>query len=231
MGNSVKASGGLQGYAVLVTGGGTGIGMACAAQLAADGAAVTISGRRETALADAAERIGLVVGHGGSVAIVVGDVTVEADVQAMVAAALQPTGSLNGCIANAGGGGALGAYDTLDVNEFQRVLNLNVVGTMLCVKICLAHLRAAVVNPDEKVLPNQWRVSGVKKDGTNVSGRLLNEDTYTLQLVDARQGLMSLAKADMASYEVLKESAMPSYQNSIAGKDLEDLSAYLASLR
>ena len=95
----------------------------------------------------------------------------------------------------------------------------------------LAHLRAAVMNPDEKVLPNQWRVSGVKKDGTNVSGRLLNEDTYTLQLVDARQGLMSLAKADMASYEVLKESAMPSYQSSIAGKDLEDLTAYLASLR
>lgn len=95
----------------------------------------------------------------------------------------------------------------------------------------LAHLRAAVVNPNEKVLPNQWRVSALKKDGTKLSGRLLNEDTYTLQLVDARQGLKSMAKADLASYEVLKESAMPSYQGSIAGKDLDDLTAYLASLR
>ncbi|MDA0206011.1 MAG: c-type cytochrome [Acidobacteria bacterium] len=94
-----------------------------------------------------------------------------------------------------------------------------------------AHLRAAVVNPNEKVLPNQWRFSGATKDGTIVSGRLLNEDTYTVQMFDARLGLMSLAKADMASYEVLKESAMPSYEGSIAGKDLDDLTAYLASLR
>lgn len=135
--------GGLEGYAVLVTGGGTGIGLACAARLAADGAAVTISGRRATPLADAADKIAAAAGHGGSVATVVGDVTVEADVVAMVAAALLPTGTLNGCVANAGGGGALGAYDSLDVNEFQRVLNLNVVGTMLCVKHCLAPLRAA----------------------------------------------------------------------------------------
>lgn len=95
----------------------------------------------------------------------------------------------------------------------------------------LAHLRASVVNPNEKVLPNQWRFSGMTKDGTIVSGRLLNEDTYTVQLFDSRMGLMSLAKADMASYEVLKDSAMPSYEGSIAGKDLDDLLAYLASLR
>lgn len=95
----------------------------------------------------------------------------------------------------------------------------------------LAHIRSSVLNPNEKVLPNQWRFSGATKDGTIVSGRLLNEDTYTVQLFDARMGLMSLAKADMASYEVLKDSAMPSYEGSIAGKDLDDLLAYLASLR
>ncbi len=95
----------------------------------------------------------------------------------------------------------------------------------------LAHLRAAVVNPDEKVLPNQWRVEATTKSGAKVSGRLLNEDTYTFQLVDARQGLKSVAKADLASYEIVKKSAMPSYQSSIAGKDLDDLLAYLASLR
>ena len=39
-------SGGLEGYAFIVTGGGTGIGRACAERLAADGAAVTICGRK-----------------------------------------------------------------------------------------------------------------------------------------------------------------------------------------
>ena len=53
-----QPSGGLEGYAALVTGGGTGIGKACAARLAADGAAVTICGRTESRLVDAAKVIG-----------------------------------------------------------------------------------------------------------------------------------------------------------------------------
>jgi NAD(P)-dependent dehydrogenase (short-subunit alcohol dehydrogenase family) len=143
MGIAGKAAGGLQGYAVLVTGGGTGIGMACAAQLAADGAAVTISGRREQVLAEAAEKIRPAAGHGGSVQTVTGDVTSEADVAAMVARAMEPTGKLNGCVANAGGGGIPMAYDKMDQEEFLRVLNLNVLGTMLCVKHTLPALVAA----------------------------------------------------------------------------------------
>lgn len=128
------APGALKGYAVLVTGGGTGIGMACAAQLAADGAAVTISGRREGVLAEAADKIAAVADHGGSVQIITGDVTVEADVEAMVAKTMEPTGGLSGCIANAGGGGIPMAYDKMDPEEFLRVLHLNVLSTMLCVK-------------------------------------------------------------------------------------------------
>ena len=45
------------GMAVLVTGGGTGIGAACALRMAQDGAAVTICGRTESKLEDAASRI------------------------------------------------------------------------------------------------------------------------------------------------------------------------------
>ncbi len=127
-------SGGLEGFAVLVTGGGTGIGAACASQLAADGAAVTICGRTESKLADAAKKIEAAAGHGGSVQIVVADVTVEDDVKAAVAKAQEPTGNLDGCVANAGGGGGMGPYHVQDTDEFLRVLHLNVLGTMLCVK-------------------------------------------------------------------------------------------------
>ena len=103
-------SGGLEGRAVLVTGGGTGIGRACAAQLAADGAAVTICGRTTSRLEDAAQKIAAVAGNGGSVQTVVADVTVEEDVKNAVARALEPTGKLDGCVANAGGGGAIAPY-------------------------------------------------------------------------------------------------------------------------
>jgi len=143
MGADVKYSGNLAGYAVLVTGGGTGIGTGCAAALAADGAAVTICGRRREVLEEAAEKIAAAAGFGGSVQVVTGDVTDAGDVENIVATALEPTGKLDGCIANAGGGGMLMGYEAMDVAEFRRVLELNVLGTMLCIKYTLPHMISA----------------------------------------------------------------------------------------
>jgi NAD(P)-dependent dehydrogenase (short-subunit alcohol dehydrogenase family) len=140
---ATRPSGGLEGKAVLVTGGGTGIGRACAAQLAADGAAVTICGRTESKLADAAKQIGARAAHGGRVQQVVADVTDEESVKALIDRALEPTGQLDGVVANAGGGGGIGPYHLQDTKEFLRVLHLNVLGTMLCVKHAVPHLVAA----------------------------------------------------------------------------------------
>jgi NAD(P)-dependent dehydrogenase (short-subunit alcohol dehydrogenase family) len=136
-------SGGLEGYAFIVTGGGTGIGRACAERLAADGAAVTICGRTESKLVDAAEKVAKVAGHGGSVQRVVADVTDEGDVQRVVEKALEPTGKLNGCIANAGGGGGMGPFHMQQAEEFTRVLHLNVLGTLFCLKHTVPHMVAA----------------------------------------------------------------------------------------
>jgi NAD(P)-dependent dehydrogenase (short-subunit alcohol dehydrogenase family) len=138
-----RPSGGLEGRAVLVTGGGTGIGAACAARLAADGAAVTICGRREAQLEEAAKRIAARAGHGGSVHWIRCDVTDEEQVQAAVARSLEASGRLDGVVANAGGGGGLGPYHIQDTKEFLRVLHLNVLGTMLCIKHSVPHLVAA----------------------------------------------------------------------------------------
>ena len=80
----------LDGYSVLVTGGGTGIGEACAAALLADGAAVTICGRTAATLEEAADRLS---GVGGPVAWVTADVPAEAAVEAAVAAAVEHGGA------------------------------------------------------------------------------------------------------------------------------------------
>jgi len=133
-------SGGLEGMAVLVTGGGTGIGRACAARLAADGAAVTICGRTASKLEEATKLIDTQAAHGGSVRWIAADVTKEEDVQAAVAKALEARGRLDGVVANAGGGGGLGPYHIQDTQEFLRVLHLNVLGTMLCIKHTVTHL-------------------------------------------------------------------------------------------
>jgi NAD(P)-dependent dehydrogenase (short-subunit alcohol dehydrogenase family) len=139
----VRSRGGLEGKAVLVTGGGTGIGRACAAQLAADGAAVTIVGRTESKLEDAAKRIGAVAAFGGSVQWLGADVTREDDVKRAIAQALTPTGKLDGVVANAGGGGMLAPLHLQDTQEFLRVLHLNVLSTFLCVKHAVPAMVAA----------------------------------------------------------------------------------------
>jgi 7-alpha-hydroxysteroid dehydrogenase len=133
----------LAGYGVIVTGGGTGIGRACAARLVADGAAVTICGRTEEKLAAAVRQIGQATTGAGSIRYVVADVTDEADVQRLVEAALEPTGTLKGCVANAGGGGPLAPYHLQDTEAFLRVLHLNVLGTFLCLKHTVPHMVAA----------------------------------------------------------------------------------------
>ena len=130
----------LRGSGVLVTGGGTGIGKACAARLASEGAVVMICGRTESRLeavvADLA-RAGLTANY------TVADVTQEADVARAIERTVQAAGNLRGVVANAGGGGGLVPYHLQDADEFMRVLTLNVLGTMLCVKHAVPHLVAA----------------------------------------------------------------------------------------
>jgi NAD(P)-dependent dehydrogenase (short-subunit alcohol dehydrogenase family) len=123
----------LDGKSVIVTGGGTGIGAACARRCAEEGATVTICGRTESRLVDVAK---------GNDAIrhQVADVTKEDDVAALVAGHVDAFGGLHGFVANAGGGGGMGPYHLQNTDEFLRVLHLNVLGTMLSVKHAVPHL-------------------------------------------------------------------------------------------
>lgn len=141
MTGGAPAPGRLRGKSVLVTGGGTGIGRACAARLASEGAAVTICGRTEQTLADAAST--MACGDGGSVTHEVADVTSEQDMARVAEAAAGPDGHLHGVVANAGGGGRMGPYHLLDTDDFKRVLDLNVVGTMLTIKHTVERMAAA----------------------------------------------------------------------------------------
>ena len=117
-----------RGRAALVTGGGTGIGLGCAKRLAADGAIVTICGRRRDALAAAAAEIG----ERGR--FVVCDVQDEDQVAAAVAAAAEPLGGLHITVVNAGGGLTAGPIVTGDVAGWRSQLDVNVIGSFLTIK-------------------------------------------------------------------------------------------------
>jgi NAD(P)-dependent dehydrogenase (short-subunit alcohol dehydrogenase family) len=125
---------GMEGMAALVTGGGSGIGLGCARRFAADGAHVTIAGRTEERLAEAATEIATVAAPGVTVRYVVSDVTEEADVERAVATASQPTGNLDVLFACAGGSLHGGSIIASDVGAWRATVDLNLVGTFLCIK-------------------------------------------------------------------------------------------------
>lgn len=95
----------------------------------------------------------------------------------------------------------------------------------------LGHLQSSILRPDESVLPQHWMVRAETRNGKIISGMRLNEDTFSVQLIDATGNLKSLQKKDLAEMKVDRSSAMPAYEGQIEGADFDDLVAYLASLR
>jgi NAD(P)-dependent dehydrogenase (short-subunit alcohol dehydrogenase family) len=137
-------AGSIAGRSYIVTGGGTGIGAGCAAELVAKGAKVTICGRTEDKLKAVADRLADATGPEGAIHPVVADVTSEDDVKRLVAEAIElGGGQLHGVVANAGGAGMLAPYHRQEIDEFQRVLTLNVVGTLLMIKHATGALSAS----------------------------------------------------------------------------------------
>jgi mono/diheme cytochrome c family protein len=86
-------------------------------------------------------------------------------------------------------------------------------------------------DPNAEVLAENRYVRVVTRDGATITGRILNEDTFTLQLIDNKEKLVSFQKADLSKFEFLKNSPMPSYRDKLSGDELADLVGYLASLK
>jgi mono/diheme cytochrome c family protein len=64
-----------------------------------------------------------------------------------------------------------------------------------------------------------------------ISGLLLNQDIFSVQLLDANGALASLQKSDLRESGLLKKSPMPSYKGKLTPQELADLIAYVAALR
>jgi putative heme-binding domain-containing protein len=92
-------------------------------------------------------------------------------------------------------------------------------------------IERSIVDPNAEVLPENRYVRAVTRDGATITGRVLNEDTYSLQLIDSKEKLVSLQKADLRQFEFLKSSPMPSFRDKLSGNELSDLVAYLVSLK
>lgn len=92
-------------------------------------------------------------------------------------------------------------------------------------------LQRSLLEPASQMMPINRPVRLVKTDGTVVNGRRLNEDTYSLQIIDEAGGLRSFLKSDLKEYTVSTTSPMPSFKNTLSGDELADVLAYLLSLK
>jgi cytochrome c oxidase cbb3-type subunit 3 len=94
----------------------------------------------------------------------------------------------------------------------------------------LGQFEASILRPNEEVLPQNQQVRVTRRNGEKVVGRRMNEDTFSLQILEGNQKLLSLRKDDIAAYEVIRDSPMPSYQDTLSETELKNLIAFLAGL-
>jgi putative heme-binding domain-containing protein len=94
----------------------------------------------------------------------------------------------------------------------------------------VADIEQSILDPNAEIRPD-FRVYQVTlKNGQVVKGQLLNQDTFTVQLLDGDQHLRSFTKADLKTFGFL-DSPMPSYRGRLSDQELKDLVTYLVSLK
>ena len=128
----------LEGTVALVTGASSGIGEATAVALAEEGAMVALVARRRDRLEALAERIG----GAGTALVIEADITDQAQAERAVATTVSELGRLDTLVNNAGVM-LLGPIVGAPIEEWQRMVNLNVLGLLYCTHAALPHLLTA----------------------------------------------------------------------------------------
>ncbi len=128
---------------VIVTGAGSGIGAATARRFGRDGAAVVLCGRRLDKLQEVAGQM-----DAGRTLVHAADVSKPAEVEALLAAAISRFGGLDVLVNNAGIA-VMGGFEALPIEEWHRVMSIDVDGVVFMTRAALPHLlarRGNVVN-------------------------------------------------------------------------------------
>ncbi|WP_186780963.1 SDR family NAD(P)-dependent oxidoreductase [Streptomyces sp. CBG9] len=180
MGNT--GQGMLAGRTIMVTGASSGIGAAAARLFAAEGAAVVVTARREGRIKELADEI---ADGGGRALAVPGDVTVPADVQRVVDAAVRTYGRLDGGFNNAGWATAGTSLHETDDAVFDQVMDVNVRGVWNCMK---AQIAVMLTDGRGGAVVNTASTAGLVATGATAS------------YIAAKHAVMGLTKAGADEY-------------------------------
>src|SRR5262252_7459695 len=92
-------------------------------------------------------------------------------------------------------------------------------------------LLRSLVEPSAEIRPENRSVRVTLRDGRTLTGRFLNQDTFSIQLIDATDKLMSIDKSTVRESTLLTTSPMPSFKDKLSAQELADVVSYLASLK
>ena len=91
-------------------------------------------------------------------------------------------------------------------------------------------ITTSLSDPDAEVAPRWWTMRINRADGSTIEGLRMNEDTFTVRIMDNDENLWSFMKSEVRSLEQIKTSTMPAAEG-LNASEMDDLVAYLFSLR
>jgi len=95
----------------------------------------------------------------------------------------------------------------------------------------VAEIELSILDPNAEVLAQNRYYRVTTKSGETITGRLLNEDAFSVQLLDTKERLLSFQRTDLRQAGFLSESPMPSYRDTLTKAERDDVVTYLASLK
>lgn len=92
-------------------------------------------------------------------------------------------------------------------------------------------IRAALVSPNKDVAPNHRSIRLVTRDGKTIAGRILNQDGFSVQIIDSSSELRSVLKSNLREFTIITANPMPAYADKMSAEDMNGLVQYLSSLK
>jgi cytochrome c oxidase cbb3-type subunit III len=92
-------------------------------------------------------------------------------------------------------------------------------------------LERALVETGAEAPEQNRHFRGVTKDGVTITGTLLNEEKYSLQILDSSDRLVSVQRSNLSESSIIEKGLMPSYKDRLNATELADIVTYLVSLK
>ena len=125
------------------------------------------------------------------------------------------------------GKGACGACHRVNQNGSRLGPDLTGIGALRTRDA----LEKSLLDPNPEAPPQYRRYRVITRDGATITGKILNQDIFSIQMLDSSDRLRSFQKSNLREYNFIQTPPMPSYRDKLSPGELTDVIAYLVTLK